>query len=264
MRLKIAASQTIKMSDGKDKSLRLGEKTAAEISRIFSESSNTDDWVPKENPFTELFQLQRKPKATVLDHSPVPTKPINFQKTEVFGFSDALHLKDVTNRLPKSINANPSNHTNEETGKLEDGILTNSYVKNNSNIIKKDKHVNITYNEQNHDLDDHHIDQEVAESVISINSNIDNKNFDSLTNDNVQNDKSGESESLSVMNHNVNTDSHTWRPLKLDASGDIKPASNKPLHENGKIVLNNITSYNNITSSDSWIPNSGPITKIRD
>ena len=252
------------MSNGKDKSLRLGEKTAAEISRIFSESSNTDDWVPKENPFTELFQLQRKPKATVLDHSTVPTKPINFQKTEVFGFSDALHLKDVTNRLPKSINANPSNYTKEETGKLEVGILTNSYVKNISNITKKDNHGNITYNEQIHDLDDHHIDQEVAESVISINSNSDNKNFDSLTNDNVQNDKSGESESLSVMNYNVNTDGHTWRPLKLDESGDIKPASNKPLHENGKIVLNNITSFKNITSSDSWIPNSGPITKIRD
>ena len=84
------------MSEGSNNSLRLGEKTAAEISRIFSESSNSDDWVPKENPFTELFQLQRKPKATVLDHSPVPTKPVNFQKTEVS--SKFLHQRDQNSK----------------------------------------------------------------------------------------------------------------------------------------------------------------------
>ena len=59
--IKVATSNSAKMSEGSNNSLRLGEKTAAEISRIFSESSNSDDWVPKENPFTELFQLQRKP-----------------------------------------------------------------------------------------------------------------------------------------------------------------------------------------------------------
>ena len=255
------------MSEGSNNSLRLGEKTAAEISRIFSESSNSDDWVPKENPFTELFQLQRKPKATVLDHSPVPTKPVNFQKTEVFGFADALRLKDLQNRHSKSINTNPVNNTKEETGNIEDGILMNSYNSNTSNIAKVDKQNKITSNKQSNDLYHHNVDQIVAESVISIKTESDEKDSkDAKTNtsQNTQDSKSGESVNFNVNTHNSIKDGHTWRPLKIDVSGDIKPASNKPLLETGKIVLNNITSYNNITSSDSWIPNSGPITKIRD
>ena len=217
--------------------------------------------MPKENPFTELFQRQRQPKATILDHSTVPTKPIDLHKTEVFGFSDAMHLKDIKNRFPKSISSNPANQTKQETGKLEDGILTNSYVSKNSNIIKVDSHDNITENKQYNSLAGDS-DQIVAESVISINNELEHKNVNAATSNDKQNSNNGES--VSFNSYNVNTDGHTWRPLKLDIAGDIKPASNKPLHENGKIVLNNITSYNNIASSDSWVPNSGPITKIRD
>ena len=89
---------------------------------------------------------------------------------------------------------------------------------------------------------------------------LDNKNnnhsFKHTTNDTVSDNKIASKVNFNINTHNINTDGHTWRPMKLDSSGDIKPEHSILLHQNGKPP--------NITLSDSWIPNSGPITQTRD
>ena len=57
--------------------------------------------------------------------------------------------------------------------------------------------------------------------------------------------------------HNIDDIGHTWRPMKIDSSGDIISSRSMLLDLNGKMI--NLTSR-----SDSWTPNSGPILKERD
>ena len=85
---------------------------------------------------------------------------------------------------------------------------------------------------------------------------IKNNNQKNNSSDDISDNKSVSKVNFNIKAHNINTDGHTWRPMKLDSSGDIKPEHSLLLHKNGKRP--------NTTSSDSWIPNSGPITQTRD
>ena len=236
--------------------MRLGEKTAAEISKIFAKSSINDDWVPKKNPFTEFFQHQRKPKSTSLDQSRNENQNVTSYDTEVFDLSDVLHLSHEVDRIPKMIgNDRVVNSTINKDGELENGRLSNNYIDNkNTEIQNKD---NITVNES----DGYRVDEEdqiAEESIVTLHSrsfNTNTSNANSFLNDSSELNSEKKAK-FNVKEHNIDPDSHTWRPMKVDSSGDLKPSHSVLLHKDGKRT--------NITSSDSWIPNSGPVLKNRD
>ena len=119
-------SSSNNIKDQTNDRLRLGEKTAAEISKIFAQSSIADDWIPKQNPFTDFFQRQRKPKSTILDQSTKANTNVVSYKTEVFDFSNALYTNHEDGRAAKTIAGSITNSTKNEAGKLENGILANN------------------------------------------------------------------------------------------------------------------------------------------
>ena len=48
-----------------------------------------------------------------------------------------------------------------------------------------------------------------------------------------------------VKDHNMDTDSHTWRPMKIDNNGDLKPVVSELLSNKTLKII-----------SDTWFPNS--------
>ena len=48
-----------------------------------------------------------------------------------------------------------------------------------------------------------------------------------------------------VNDHNMDTDSHTWRPMKIDNNGDLKPVVSELLSNKTLKII-----------SDTWFPNS--------
>ena len=242
--------------------LRLGEKSAAEISQIFAQSFNVDDWVPKQNPFSDFFQRQRMPKSTVLDRSISGNDTSSDHETEAFNFSDAMLKYPKSERLQKSINENIHNSTEDPVGMLEAGKLANDYDSSKLNKFQKLQNLSeISKNKNDNTYVGEVDDQIVGESVTYVNKHSINKLDVQVlkAEDSIDRNRSeGTQETkvnFGVEIHNVDNDT-TWRPLKIDLSGDIAPAHSQLLHENGKMT--------NISSSDSWIPNSGPITKRRD
>ena len=242
--------------------LRLGEKSAAEISQIFAQSFNVDDWVPKQNPFSDFFQRQRMPKSTVLDRSVGGNDTSSDHETEAFNFSDAMLKYPKSERLQKSINENIHNSTEDSIGMLEAGKLANDYDSSKLNKFQKLQNLSaISKNKNDNTYVGEVDDQIVGESVTYVNKHSINKLDVQVlkAEDSIDRNRSESTQetkvNFGVEIHNVDNDT-TWRPLKIDLSGDIAPAHSQLLHENGKMT--------NISSSDSWIPNSGPITKRRD
>ena len=242
--------------------MRIGEKSAAEISDLFAQSSANDDWVPKQSPFSNFFQHQRKPKSTVLDQS--KTAKSTSRQTESFDFSDASYNPNRgKNRDSKMIDDNSVNSTNIDKGMLENGKLENNYIANltvksnefgNKSAILDNQFEYSIFNEE---------DQVAEESIVSLQSELTKKGNENLNNfKNVPgHDRSiNTSESkvkFDIKEHNIDDIGHTWRPMKIDSSGDIISSRSMLLDLNGKMI--NLTSR-----SDSWTPNSGPILKERD
>ena len=56
-----------------------------------------------------------------------------------------------------------------------------------------------------------------------------------------------ESDNFQVNDHNLDTETQTWRPMKVDKNGDLKPVMNE--------LLTNKTSE---SDENTWLPSSGP------
>ena len=251
--------------------MRLGEKTAAEIAKIYAASSNDEGgWIPKENPFSGFsFQHQRKPKSstTLEQHS---QENVSKQTMSTHPSSSEKHPDNIKeegdfgkDRVPKLVGENEFNQEPNSQGEVESGKLTNSYVDHNQNLKSIVKQIKVNATEFNI------ADQITGESKVVItktdntsSSKIGNKPSnkteisDARSDDKDTTNSTKTSNNFQIKKHNVDGDSHTWRPLKIDSAGDMKPENSVLLHKNGQMM--------NITGSDSWIPNSGPITTERD
>ena len=202
------------------------------------------------------------PKSTVLDRSISENDTSSDHETETFDFSDAMLKYPKSERLQKSLNENIHNSTEDSDGMLEAGKLANEYDSNKPYKFQKLQNISeISKNKNDNTYVGEVEDQIVGESVTYVNKHSINKLDVQVlkAEDSIDRNRSESTQetkvNFGVEIHNVDNDT-TWRPLKIDLSGDIAPAHSQLLHENGKMT--------NISSSDSWIPNSGPITKRRD
>ena len=238
--------------------LRLGEKTAAEISKLYVASSNNDDWIPKQNPFPNYFQHQRKPKSTYLERPKKEDNNATTHAPSAFGPSHINKNSYEHTRVPKMIGENSLNVSANKHGKLEDGRLVNSYVSDQAKSLQqlenKDNNSGIISNNSAANNNDQVAEESIvipqlpntsSENVHKKENNSDNPTFNN-----------GTETKFKLKKYNVDDDGHTWRPMKVNSSGDMKATSSVLLHQDGKRV--------NVDTSDSWVPNSGPVLKSRD
>ena len=253
---------SIKLNDRREKNngnLRLGEKTAGEISKLYAENSNNDDWVPKQNPFINYSQHQRKPKSSYTEHPKRESHPVTSHAPTAFG-PNRNEGGHESNRVPKMVGESLLNIHTKLHGKLENVQLNNSYVRDPIKNLQNIDTENITSSGVSNISAANYHDLVAGESNIisqlsttndgTLHKKEDNSIVDDVTFNNATEAK------FKLKQHNIDDDGHTWRPMKINPSGDMTAASSVLLHKDGKSV--------HVDTSNSWIPNSGPVLKSRD